>query len=189
MNQMKCCSRCKIEKPMTTEFFYSNKSRKDGVSVYCIQCSKSYYSTDERKEYDRIRSKVRSKTKEYKEYQVQYQMKINKEKYNTDVTFRINKRMRNTINKYISRKQKSTNEIIGCSSSELIEHLERQFKDGMSWENYGQNGWVIDHIYPLAKAKSEDELYELNHYTNLQPLWWYENLDKSDKLPEEWTNA
>jgi hypothetical protein len=173
---------------MTTEFFYSNKSRKDGVSVYCIQCSKIYYSTDKRKEYDRERSKVRSKTNEYKEYQVQYQMKVNKEKYNNDVTFRINKRMRNTINKYIKRKQKTTNEIIGCSSTELIEHLEKQFKVGMSWDNYGQEGWVIDHIYPLSKAKSEDELYRLNHYTNLQPLWWYDNLMKSDKLPEEMIN-
>ena len=58
----------------------------------------------------------------------------------------------------------------------------------MSWDNYGQEGWVIDHIYPLSKAKSEDELYRLNHYTNLQPLWWYDNLMKSDKLPEEMIN-
>ena len=58
----------------------------------------------------------------------------------------------------------------------------------MTWNNHGHNGWHIDHIYPLNKAKSEEDIYRLNHYTNLQPLWWYDNLKKSDKLSEEYMN-
>ena len=46
----------------------------------------------------------------------------------------------------------------------------------MSWDNYGE--WHIDHIKPLALANTEKETYELCHYTNLQPLWAIENLQK-----------
>jgi len=52
----------------------------------------------------------------------------------------------------------------------------------MCWENYGLNGWHIDHIIPLISAKTEEEIYKLCHFTNLQPLWWYENLEKRNKI-------
>jgi hypothetical protein len=52
----------------------------------------------------------------------------------------------------------------------------------MSWENHGMYGWHIDHIIPLASAKDEDEIYKLCHYTNLQPLWWFDNLSKGSKM-------
>lgn len=71
---------------------------------------------------------------------------------------------------------------IGCTRDELIAHIENQFKDGMSWDNYGE--WHIDHIIPLASAKSHciNEMIEnikaLNHYSNLQPLWAAENIAK-----------
>ena len=34
--------------------------------------------------------------------------------------------------------------------------------------------------YPIKV--NEDELKKLCHYTNLQPLWWFENLEKRDKV-------
>lgn len=60
--------------------------------------------------------------------------------------------------------------------------MERQFKPGMSWDNYGQYGWHIDHIKPLARFDLRDpvQVKQAWHYTNLQPLWWHENLAKSD---------
>jgi len=180
----KTCSKCGEEKPLSS--FYKNKGRKDGVSVYCAKCMREYFKRPERVEYEKNRTKLRSKTEEYKKYQVQYQMKLNKKKYNEDYTFRIMKRMRNLIGKYITRKQKTTNNIIGCSSDELVKHLEKQFQIGMTWENYGE--WHIDHIIPQSLAKTEDELYRLNHYTNLQPLWKEDNLRKSNKISEKYGN-
>ena len=50
----------------------------------------------------------------------------------------------------------------------------------MSWDNYGK--WHIDHIIPLSSANSEDDIYKLCHYTNLQPLWAEDNLKKSNKI-------
>ena len=50
----------------------------------------------------------------------------------------------------------------------------------MTWENHGE--WHIDHIMPMYTAQTEEETLELNHYTNLQPLWAEENLSKSNKI-------
>jgi hypothetical protein len=88
--------------------------------------------------------------------------------------------MRNTICKYITKKTQTTFEIIGCTPQELKEHLEKQFVDGMGWENRCE--WHIDHIIPLSSAKTEEELYQLCHYTNLQPLWAIDNLKKSNNI-------
>ena len=56
------------------------------------------------------------------------------------------------------------------------------FTPEMNWSNYGKFGWHIDHIIPLDSANTEDEMYKLCHYTNLQPLWWSENLSKGHKV-------
>ena len=80
----------------------------------------------------------------------------------------------------ISKKNK-TFDIVGCSPEFLKEHLEKQFTEGMDWELLGQH-IHIDHIIPLSSAKTEDELYKLCHYTNLQPLWAEDNLKKSNKI-------
>ena len=53
----------------------------------------------------------------------------------------------------------------------------------MNWENYGTY-WHIDHIKPISLAENEKEVYDLNHYTNFQPLFWLDNLIKSDKYEE-----
>jgi hypothetical protein len=74
-----------------------------------------------------------------------------------------------------------TMELVGLTSEGLKEYLESKFVDGMSWDNYGLYGWHIDHIIPLSSAKNNDELRKLCHYTNLQPLWSFDNLSKGDK--------
>jgi hypothetical protein len=92
--------------------------------------------------------------------------------------------MRCRLVKYLTilniTKTNKTFEIVGCTPEFLKEHLEKQFTDGMTWEN--RNKWHIDHIVPLSSAKTEDELYKLCHYTNLQPLWAEENMKKSNKI-------
>lgn len=76
-------------------------------------------------------------------------------------------------------------ELIGCSVEKLMEHLEKQFTEGMTWGNYGR--WHVDHIKPCAMfdfSKPEHQ-QECFHYSNLQPLWAKDNLKKSDKYREE----
>lgn len=69
----------------------------------------------------------------------------------------------------------------GCSRDELCNHLESLFEDGMSWTNF--KDWHIDHIKPLSSFNmlDEAEIYEANHFSNLQPLWALDNLKKSNK--------
>jgi hypothetical protein len=80
-------------------------------------------------------------------------------------------------------KNKKTEHILGCTMEEFIQHLQSRFKPGMCLENYGNGSgrWNIDHIIPISSAKTEEEIYKLNHFTNLQPLWWEENMAKGSK--------
>jgi hypothetical protein len=81
------------------------------------------------------------------------------------------------------KKSSKTKTILGCDWNELAKHIESQFIEGMSWENRGQ--WHIDHIIPLASAKTSEDVFRLNHYTNLRPLWALDNLRKGAKLLED----
>ena len=96
--------------------------------------------------------------------------------------------IRSRIADKIKYKSMKSSDILGCDWKTFKQHLESQFEEGMTWDNHGINGWHYDHIIPLSSAKTEEELYRLNHYTNLQPLWAEDNLRKSDKISEEWGN-
>lgn len=110
--------------------------------------------------------------------------KIRREKYKNDTLFRLSLNVRNRMNSFLKSnkfsKTKKTYEVIGCDVFFLKKYIENKFSEGMSWSN--RNEWHIDHIIPLSSAKSEDEIYKLCHYTNLQPLWRYENLKKGGKI-------
>lgn len=72
------------------------------------------------------------------------------------------------------------NSYLGCSTETFKEHIEKQFKDGMTWKNHGD--WHIDHIIPLMYEKpSIEEVIKRLHYTNTQPLWANENLTKGNR--------
>ena len=63
----------------------------------------------------------------------------------------------------------------------LAGHLESLFSPGMTWDNYGFEGWHIDHIKPCASFEL-DQKKICFHYTNLQPLWAKDNMSKSNKF-------
>jgi len=106
-------------------------------------------------------------------------------KNNSNPLFRVSNNIRKRIRTFLKLKNltktNKTFNIIGCSPEFLKEHLEKQFTDGMSWELMGLH-IHIDHIIPLSSAKTEEELYKLCHYTNLQPLWAEDNLKKGAKI-------
>jgi hypothetical protein len=80
-------------------------------------------------------------------------------------------------------KRERTCDYLGCSIGELMEHLESLFTEGMTWENYGVDGWHIDHRIPLASASCIEDMVTLLHFSNLQPLWALDNLRKSSSIP------
>lgn len=111
-----------------------------------------------------------------------------RQKAKTDPLWRARKVMRTRIAAAIARnggeKSKKTMQLVGCSMDELKSHIEKQFKPGMTWGNYGKNGWHIDHIRPCASfdLTNEEQAKACFHFTNLQPLWWFENLSKGDRF-------
>jgi len=78
-------------------------------------------------------------------------------------------------------------DILQYTPEELINHLENQFKDDMTWENYGI--WHVDHKLPITsfniKEIGDEEFMRCWCLDNLQPMWGEENIRKSNKILED----
>jgi hypothetical protein len=147
------------------------------------ETQKQYYLNNE--SY-RIKARERSKKwqlnnlEKLKESRKIYQ----KNRRKTDSLYKLSTNFRSLIGLYFRKngytKKSKCYEILQCSFEHFKEHIEKQFTNGMNWGNQGQ--WHLDHIYPVSKAKDEEHLIKLNHYTNFQPLWAEDNLKKSNKI-------
>jgi len=75
---------------------------------------------------------------------------------------------------------------VGYTVAKLMAHLEKLFRPGMCWENYGRGGWHIDHIIPRAafnyQTPQDIDFKRCWALSNLQPLWERENIAKGAKL-------
>lgn len=138
------------------------------------------------KEYvNKNRDLKRERDKNYylknKEKILQKTIEYSKNKRKTDALFLLKHRIRTRITNSIKgkgyTKKSKTFEILGCDYIFFKQYLESQFTKEMNWNNIH-----LDHIKPLATAKTEKEVLELNHYTNFQPLLAKENMLKKDKI-------
>jgi len=129
-----------------------------------------------RKYYEDNKDKVRENHKKYREKRY----KDPGQKLKLLNRSRIQQELKKNNIKKISKSP----ELLGCTVQEAREHLEKQFKEGMTWENHGLYGWHIDHIIPCASFDLTDleQQKKCFHYTNLQPLWAKENLIKGVKI-------
>jgi len=111
-----------------------------------------------------------------------------RERYQTNIQYKLTCKLRARLRRALKGNTKSGSAVrdLGCSIPELVAHLESQFRESMTWDNYGE--WQIDHIVPLSSfdLTNREQLLQVCHYTNLQPLWASENSSKGAKLPEEW---
>ena len=80
---------------------------------------------------------------------------------------------------------KGTWEMVGCDFPTFLNHIQSQFAEGMTLENYGhgKGKWNIDHIVPMCTAVTNADVERLNHYTNLRPMWSSENYQRPRKTP------
>lgn len=110
-----------------------------------------------------------------------------KERRSNDPLFKMTMNLRSRTKEAFKRsrwnKTSTNKELLGCSFETAHKHLEIQFVEGMSWDNYGK--WHIDHIIPLCAANTEEELKTLCHHKNLQPLSAFDNLSKNGKYNEK----
>ncbi len=131
-----------------------------------------------------LKEKARKYQQENKESRNIYLRKYIKEKRATDeafhIVFSLRHRMRQAIKAQSGEKALKSMELLGCTPKEACNHLESLWTEGMTWDNYGANGWHIDHIKPCDAfdLTNPEEQKECFHYTNLQPLWAKDNLKK-----------
>jgi hypothetical protein len=176
---MKFCSSCK--NTLSIDNFLKDKRTKDGLYCFCNPCK--YAAV---REWNKNNKEQKSLINH--QYQINNRDKILeriKEKEKIDPNYKLCRILRARIDSALRGKQKVGSFIkdLGCSIPELKEYIEKQFIPGMNWGNHGRKGWHIDHRKALANFNLIDrkQFLEACHYTNLQPLWWYDNLAKSDK--------
>jgi len=193
----KVCSKCGEEKPI--DLFGKDKYKKSGLKPSCKKCCNEQYKHWHNKNVEKLmekykkynivnKEKISKRKKEYfkKKYVqlMKYRKNYTKQKYKSCALFRLKQNIRNLIGIYLRNnkiiKNQKTEKILGCSFYDFKLHIERQFTSGMTWEN--RTKWHIDHIIPLASAKTNEDVIRLNHYTNLRPLWAKDNLSKGAKV-------
>jgi len=141
----------------------------------------------EKKYREKNHEKILERKKKYRESNTEKIIERRRNHYEKN-KIKINKQLKDRRNvdcflnsKNLIKKGK-TFDIVGCTPIELKEHIENQFTEGMTWNNYGFYGWHIDHKIPLDSGKTEEEIYGLCRYTNLQPMWWLDNFKKGKKF-------
>ena len=187
----KRCTKC--SNVFSFDKFHKYKQGYMGLRSECNSCTALYDKELQLKTQTRT---IRDSTFKAKEYRKQYRQNNidNARKYEREwrkekrkdpfykIKMNLSSRISNIIKNKTSRIR--TLELLGCTREEFIAYIESKFTEGMNWNNYGKKGWTIDHIIPVSSFNLEDEneLRICSYYTNLQPLWWYDNLLKSNKI-------
>lgn len=174
-------------KSIYQQYYLDNKEK---INNY----SQEYYNNNREEllikqtKYGKDNPEVRRRaTAKYLKSNPEYQNQYRKNRYNNDPQFKLRIILGNRLNEVLKKNKtyKTSNIItlLGCTLDELKHHLEKQFINGMSWENHGVY-WEVDHIIPcdffdLSNIYHQQQCF---HYTNLQPLNKTENRIKSNKI-------
>ena len=180
---MKYCNNCNLEKPYTD--FHKDKSKAFGVSSQCKICVIARNGKYRESNRDKCRAYTAYYEKTHKESVNAYF----RNKRATDPLFKLLSSCRVLIGKKFKDnnhiKASKTVDILGCSMNDFKEYIQKQFSDGMTWDNYGSM-WHLDHIIPVMWKNdgivTEEKIIERNHYTNFQPMWAVDNYKKQNKF-------
>ena len=190
--EKKRCTKCSEIKQFNS--FSPQKAGYMGLKAQCRECDVEYDKQFQSKTNFRTERDKTDKAKQYRKKYVaenidwwrKYEREYRYNRRREDMFFKIKGNMSGRLSDLINKRNLSTNtlELIGCDRETFISHIETQFTEGMTWENYGLKGWHVDHIIPLSSfdLTVENEVKKACHYTNLQPLWWKDNLEKGDKI-------
>jgi hypothetical protein len=169
---MKKCYKCGIEKSYS--YFNKNKSKKDGYSDECRDCTKEY-----NKEY-RVKYAEKEKNRDCERRKLDIDVVKKRRMCRVKVGYALSK-----IRRCIIEGKEVTDKIykpLGCTFLEIKKHFESKFEDGWTWLNYGVI-WENDHIIPLTKFNmySEEDIKKANKLDNLRPLEIVKNRRKNNE--------
>jgi hypothetical protein len=187
---MRTCTYCKIAQPL--DFFSIDKGKPRSQCKECRRKKMAQYRQDDPEKarksslrsYHKNVDKAKERQAKYRSLASSKEAKNQREsKYRKDPVHKLKRNYSNKLRKFLKQKKsESCRQYLGCSFEDFKIHLESLFLDGMTWENYGSKGWHVDHKIPLSSASTLEDIIRLSHYTNLQPLWWYDNLSKGSKI-------
>ena len=167
----------------------------------CRACSYKKYEFEQRGEFECIECKEIFSLDKLKKSNPNYYCcpfcRLKRErnrvgrKKEVDKLFREKERIRISVLSSLKaesfRKNGIAAKYLGCSKDEFNNHIASLFRSGMSWDN--RDEFEIDHAIPLSEVKEIGDIKKLWHYSNLQPLWGWENNLKSNRLDwreDEW---
>lgn len=177
---MKKCASCKKELSLTD--FPKNRS-------YCYSCNRvkmNEYAAKRKNKRHQYNLDNRVVVQEYNKQYYEHNKQVFQDNYKkylkTNPQFKIIHNTRVRINRALKNNYKSSSsiELLGCNLDFYKQYLENQFKEDMSWENYGKL-WDIDHIKPCASfdLSLKEEQKKCFHYSNTQPLYKIDNQRKN----------
>lgn len=158
-----------------------------GAQLTCKHCGAPFTKQHKRQFYCLPCSGLSAKSALPGPLQVkrEYQNRKGKERRRLHPSFAIRERMSAQIGGALREKKagRSWEAIVGYTLADLMQHLERQFLPGMTWENRAK--WHIDHITPLATftftGPDDPEVRRAWGLPNLRPLWAPDNIKKREK--------
>jgi len=198
----KTCKTCRVEK--SSDSFVRNTAYVDGLVGECKECfiarqdafvrpstkrcsgckvdlPPDQYNAN-RSSLDRLQSMCKAccvkKLANRRQTCIEYKIACNTRRRMRKIIVRYN-----STNAKTATKTGHTIDLFGCSVAEVVKHLESQFTDGMTWDNYGFRGWHIDHVRPCSSFDMTDpeDQKRCFHVSNLQPLWAFDNMSKGAK--------
>lgn len=165
------------------EYYQANKEKIKGYRDKHRAENKEIIKASKDKSREKCKIKANRKARERYNRDKQRLSEKEKNRRTNDVGYKLKIYSRTRMTRVFSRlktgKPSNTMNLLGSDIETVKKHIEKQFSIGMEWANYGK--WHIDHIVPLASAKSKEDVINLFHYTNLQPLWAIDNLKKGKK--------
>ena len=170
------------EKKAEYQKIYRQENKEEKALYY-----KKYYLENKEISKKHYQENKEKKAEYQKIYYQENKEKVNEYRFNYVNSHPIRKlrsRLRSRVGMFFKqkgyKKKNSTEKILGANWKTVEAFMEAKFVDGMNWDNIGE--WHIDHIIPLSYAETEKETIKLCHYTNLQPLWAFDNISKGNRL-------
>lgn len=166
-DKSRICKQCSEEKPYGEPYLFFPKG-----SHLCKQCSLKNLS-----QWGKDHPDKRAESRRRRERELQ----------STSIPYKILRKLRNRLRETLKGKTKSasTMALLGCSLENFRNHIESQFKRGMTWGNFG-TAWHLDHVFPCNRfdLTKPEEQRRCFHWTNLQPLSAKQNIKKWTSVTE-----
>ena len=183
------CNKITFEKARESGYYESPKYKEYQREYRNRPEWKAFLKEYQKGEAQKAKRKEYSQTEKFKEKQRAYQSTDEykerqrakyRQRMDNDMDFKLQTIIRRRVGRFLQGRGRSVG-LLGCSLAEARAHIESQFQDGMTWDNWSHGGWNIDHIRPCASfdLTKEEDLRACWHYTNLQPLWAKDNYAKS----------